>query len=202
MGEELVCEVRKGRRRFEAKVLLERDEVIVRGPEGFRLPFAAISALEAKDGMLRLGSADGPIVLALGPRAARWREKIRAPRGLLEKLGAKAGMRATIAGDLPGDFLAELMAHGVTLVRGVGCDLIFLAAEHRRTLAKVGELKGRLAPAGALWVVRPKGSDAISEQDVFVAAKAAGLVDVKVVRFSETHSAAKLVTPTKDRPKT
>jgi hypothetical protein len=41
----------------------------------------------------------------------------------------------------------------------------------------------------------PKGSDAISERDVMTAGKAAGLVDVKVVRFSDTHTAEKYVIP-------
>jgi hypothetical protein len=34
------------------------------------------------------------------------------------------------------------------------------------------------------------------------AGKAAGLVDVKVVRFSETHTAEKFVIPLKARPRT
>jgi hypothetical protein len=35
----------------------------------------------------------------------------------------------------------------------------------------------------------------ITEGDVMAAGKAAGLVDVKVVRFSETHTAEKFVIP-------
>jgi len=46
-----------------------------------------------------------------------------------------------------------------------------------------------------LWVVRPKGTADISDADVIAAGRKAGLVDVKVVRFSETHSAEKLVVP-------
>jgi len=48
---------------------------------------------------------------------------------------------------------------------------------------------------GAIWVIRPRGSDAISEGDVMAAGKAAGLVDIKVARFSDTHSALKFVIP-------
>jgi hypothetical protein len=44
-------------------------------------------------------------------------------------------------------------------------------------------------------VVRPKGRTEITEDDVMKAGKAAGLVDVKVVRFSETHTAEKFVIP-------
>ena len=48
---------------------------------------------------------------------------------------------------------------------------------------------------GAIWVIRPKGHADISERDVMKAGKTAGLVDVKVVRFSETHTAEKFVIP-------
>ena len=48
---------------------------------------------------------------------------------------------------------------------------------------------------GALWVVYPKGQKHIAQNDVMAAAKSAGLVDVKVVSFSDTHTALKLMIP-------
>jgi len=56
-------------------------------------------------------------------------------------------------------------------------------------------VKKSLQPAGAIWVVRPKGTPAIKDVDVIAAGKAAGLVDVKVAAFSSTHTAEKLVIP-------
>lgn len=47
--------------------------------------------------------------------------------------------------------------------------------------------------------VRPKGTPAIADTDVIAAGRAAGLVDVKVVRFSATHTAEKLVIPVTKR---
>jgi hypothetical protein len=47
--------------------------------------------------------------------------------------------------------------------------------------------------------VRPKGRPEIGEAAVMAAGKAAGLVDVKVVSFSVTHTAEKFVIPAKDR---
>jgi hypothetical protein len=53
---------------------------------------------------------------------------------------------------------------------------------------------------GAIWVVHRKGKDAtLKDIDVFAAAKRVGLVDTKVVAFSTTHTAEKLVIPVKDR---
>jgi hypothetical protein len=48
---------------------------------------------------------------------------------------------------------------------------------------------------GALWAVWAKGRKELNENHVREAALDAGLVDVKVARFSATHSALKLVVP-------
>jgi hypothetical protein len=48
-------------------------------------------------------------------------------------------------------------------------------------------------------VIRPKGVTQITEADVLTAGKAAGLVDTKVARFSDTHTAEKLVIPKERR---
>jgi hypothetical protein len=58
------------------------------------------------------------------------------------------------------------------------------------------------AAHGAIWIIRPKGRPEISERATMAAGKAAGLVDVKVVGFSPTHTAEKFVIPVNARPKT
>ena len=40
----------------------------------------------------------------------------------------------------------------------------------------------------------------VSESEVRTAGRAAGLIDVKVVRFSDTHTADKFVIPKEERP--
>jgi hypothetical protein len=52
-----------------------------------------------------------------------------------------------------------------------------------------------IQPDGAIWAVWRKARKELTENHVREAALAAGLVDVKVARFSETHSALKLVVP-------
>lgn len=47
----------------------------------------------------------------------------------------------------------------------------------------------------ALWMVYLKGQKAITEGDVLAAGRKAGWKDVKVVGFSETHTALKFVLP-------
>jgi hypothetical protein len=62
-------------------------------------------------------------------------------------------------------------------------------------LARLPSLIGWIEPAGALWAVWLKGRKGLNENHVREAALDAGLVDVKVARFSATHSALKLVVP-------
>jgi len=80
---------------------------------------------------------------------------------------------------------------------------VFLPADGRADLARLPGLKERIAPDGAIWVLRAKQAAgvgaAITELDVMAAGRAAGLVDVKVAAFSRTHSAAKLVIPVAQR---
>ena len=80
------------------------------------------------------------------------------------------------------------------------CDVIFYAADSLVALKKLANLKKYLTPNGAIWVVSLKGTAAkIKDVDVISAAKAAGLVDNKVVSFSETHTARRLVMPVSER---
>lgn len=55
------------------------------------------------------------------------------------------------------------------------------------------------ASDGALWLVTPRGVSAVTEADALAAGRAAGLTDVKVVRFSDTHTAHKFVVPRANR---
>jgi hypothetical protein len=80
-----------------------------------------------------------------------------------------------------------------------GADLIFHGASRRDMLDRISELKRWLKPKGALWVIRPKGSKAITESQVMAAGKEAGLVDAKVVSFSETLTAEKFIIRLRDR---
>ncbi len=82
---------------------------------------------------------------------------------------------------------------------GAGMDAIFFAVAKAADLGRLEALRAKLSPAGAIWVIRKKGGGPVTEKAVMAAGKAAGLVDVKVVAFSDTHTAEKLVIPVKKR---
>ncbi len=78
-------------------------------------------------------------------------------------------------------------------------DLLFLGIEARANLPKIGGLIRYLKTNGAMWIIYPKGLKTVTEANVREAGIAAGLVDVKVVRFSETHTGLRFVIPLANR---
>ena len=123
-------------------------------------------------------------------------------RPLLDKLGVKPDARVTIIG-VEDDGFQKLLRErtgDISPRTRKDCDLVFYAANSLRDLDRLERLRGTIKPAGAIWVVRLKGEAAvIKETDIIAAAKTQGLVDIKVVSFSETHSALKLVIPVNQR---
>jgi hypothetical protein len=122
-------------------------------------------------------------------------------RPLLDKLGVKPGHRIALIGTFDADFPEPLRARGASVSRRRlrDADQIFLAARAAADLTKIAGLKAGLAKNGALWVVRPKGVKTITESQTQQTGLAAGLVDVKVVSFSPTHTAVKFVFRLVDR---
>jgi hypothetical protein len=126
------------------------------------------------------------------------RERDFSHRTLIEKLGVREGHRVSVLGVDDEGFLDTLRSAGADLSVGrrrKRSDHLFLAVESMKDLAKIGGLEPSLARNGAAWVVFPKGRKDLREADVIEAGVASGLVDNKVVRFSDTHTALRFVIP-------
>ena len=126
---------------------------------------------------------------------------------LLDKLGVRPGSRVAIVGDVDpdGTFRAQLAdrTSDVSIGRPKSdSDLVFLASDSTDELAPLADLRGLIRPAGAIWVVSRKGRAAtLRDVEVIAAARDAGLVDNKVVSFSDTHTSLRLVIPVAGRPR-
>jgi hypothetical protein len=199
VGQEVACTALTAGRRVNGRALLETDELIFRG-DGLRLriPYASVTSVRAADGVLELDHAGETTTLELGEKAARWAERIRNPKTVIEKLGVKPGQRVALRGVDADGFAADLEARGAELVE-TGADHLFVGVETHEDLAGLSRLVPLIARDGAVWTLRRKGRKDLTEADVMAAGKAAGLVDVKVVRFSDTHTAEKFVIPVADR---
>ncbi len=124
-------------------------------------------------------------------------------RSLMDKLGVKPFHRISVIGVDDDAFWAQLIDRAADTMKGRlrnDSDLIFFAADSQSDLQQLARLKTYLVSNGAIWVVSLKGKAAkIKDVDVMSAAKAAGLVDNKVVSFSATHTALRLVIPVNQR---
>ena len=161
----------------------------------------AVVAFE--NGALRVTFPSGHASFALGAAAEKWAQKIQHPPSRLEKIGVKPEWTASAIGVTDQAFLDELSAAVGTLSVGrpiKNSDAIFFGATKASDLGRLARLRTLLKPNGALWIVRPKGCPEVSEMAVMRAGKAAGLVDVKVVSFSSSHTAEKFVIPLAARP--
>jgi len=212
MGQEARCLARVGERVVEVKALLETDELILRGEHRARLPFSELDGVEAADGRLTLRQNGEPIVLELGPAAERWAAKIRNPPTLLDKLGVKAGQEVAEIGLTDVHLLAQL-EQTVDLLRtlsysvdpvvhdiaGAELDLVFVEVSTRADFVFIPIAARSIAQGGAVWVLHPKGRADLKDVDVIEAGRAAGLVDNKVARVSDTLSALRFVIPKANR---
>jgi hypothetical protein len=201
MGQELASTVLTDGKSFRGKVLLETSEILFRGELRLKIPFVSIEKMEAKEGKLHIRTKDAMYVFDLGRKAEAWRDRIANPRSLLEKLGIQPGDAVSLRGPFPADFLADLKDRGALVARGkcIAPAWILLAADSRSELSKIKAVAAALRNDAALWIVYPKGQKCITENEVRGAGLRAGLTDVKVARFSTTHTALKFVIPVAKR---
>ena len=202
MGQELDCRMTYQRRTLEGRAYLESDHILFRGLSGsgerLKVALKDLQSVSSEGGVLHLDFGGERASLELGAAAEKWADKILHPPSRLDKIGAKAEWRASAIGVDDKTFLGELegrVAH-LSIGRVVkGSDAIFFGVTTEIELDRLGTLKRSLKPNGALWIIRPKGRPEISERATMAAGKRAGLVDVKVVGFSATHTAEKFVIP-------
>ncbi len=115
---------------------------------------------------------------------------VASTKSRMDKIGVKGGMRVAVMGvkdpTLSGE-LAQECAQPVTELANL--DLLFYAADSASELARIDALVPMLAEKGALWIVSIKGKSAtVQHADVIGAAKAHGLIDNKMVAFSDTQT--------------
>jgi hypothetical protein len=198
MGQELPCTVRFDGKTSKGKALLESKEILFRGDIRLKIAFADIRTLDVKNGDLHVRTKDGLAVLQLGPKAEQWQQRILHPKSLIEKLGLKSGETAAILGPLSAEFFEDLTRSGVKATKGKVADSapwIFLAAELTADLSQLKAIRNSMGSTAGVWIIYPKHVKTITENDVRGAGLKAGLVDVKVASFSETHTALKFVLP-------
>ena len=203
MGYDAACSLEIDGQTFRGTARLEHKEIVFRGESRLVIPLHEVRGVQARDGALVVRFGGRTAVLRMGTDAEKWASRIASPPSRLEKLGVKAGMQVAVI-DVDDDLLTrELRSREVSVVRASDArelDMVFFGVRTGDDLARLVTLKDQIKSSGAIWLVRVKGPSAtVSEAESMAAGKRAELVDVKVVSFSETHTAEKYVIPVQKR---
>lgn len=202
MGKEAVCVVHHEGWSSSGKALLETNEILFRGDFRLNIPLSSLKSVVAQGSELHLKWPQGSAVFELDGHAEKWAHKILHPKSTAEKLGIKPELVVSALAISDTKFVEDLRAGAKSFSDSrplKDSELIFFGADNAASLARARKLSRSLASAGALWIVSPKGKQEIREIEVLAAGRAAGLVDVKVVSFSATHTALKFVRPKASR---
>jgi len=177
----------------EGRLQYELPKLVFKGRERRVYDAQALAGVRAEGVDLVL--ADGARFTLDEKRALAWVEAILNPKGRMDKIGVKAGMRAAVMGVNDPALSGELAQRGAVPVTELAdLDLLFYAADSAEDLARIDALVPMLNPTGALWIVSRKGKAAtVKDVEVMAAAKAHGLVDNKVVAFSATLTSLRFV---------
>ena len=207
MGYEAKCRVRVDDRsgtirEADGVVLLETDELIVRGDARVRVPRSSIANVTARAGVVTVTSPTAVVSLALGAEAAvKGSKKLEEPpKRLIDKLDVKPDAKVWLSNIHDETLIAQLEERTTRVNRGSrppssGCDVVFVGVESNAQIDRIERALDALAERGAIWVVHPKGSGGVADTVIFSKANALGLTYTKVARVSDTHTAEKLVRP-------
>ncbi len=204
MGQEVKTQLRWDGRIVEGTALLETDSLVFRGGATVTLPFAEMWNVDANAGWLEIKSARGLMLLELGAKAEVWKEKIKNPKGLIEKLGVDAEKKVVVVGKLDAGLKKELESSGAKVAksaRGKDFDLAFVAASAKKDLENIPKARELIKDTGAVWIVYPKGSQELTERDVLTGGRTRELTDNKQVKVDDVLTAVRFVVPVAARKK-
>jgi hypothetical protein len=204
MGQEVKTQLRWDGRIVEGTALLETDHLVFRGGASVNLPFGEMWSVEADAGWLEIKSARGLMLIELGPKAEVWKEKIKNPKGLVEKLGVDAEKKVLVLGKLDAGLVGDLEGAGAKVAksaRGKDFDIVFVAANKKPDLEQITKARVLMKADGAIWVVYPKGKEELSERDVLTGGRTRELTDNKQVKVDEALTAVRFVIPVHLRKK-
>jgi hypothetical protein len=202
MGQETSCKVEHGNKVSTGKAYLEADNILFRGDFRLSIPTKDIKSVASKAGQLIVKFSGGTAKFALGALADKWAHKILNPRSLVDKLGIKADSTVAVIGVNDPAFLKELNATNMAVVTGrarADTDIIVLAVNTLKDIEKLKTHRKHIKKNGAIWVVIAKGNPSLKATHLIASGKTAGLIDNKVARFSETHTAYRFVIPVNSR---
>jgi hypothetical protein len=211
MGYETKCPVRVTdaagtvREASAATVLLETDELIVRGDARIKIPRASIQRFASRAGVLTITAPHATVAMTLGGDAAsKWLARIReAPKRLIDKLDVRPNAKVRLVSVDDQILISQLAERTANVFRcgATACDVVFVGVDTTADLDRLDRATKSMATNGCIWVIHRKGPSGIADTVIFGRAVTLGLAYTKVARVSDTHTAEKLVRPVAARGK-
>jgi hypothetical protein len=191
MGKEATCNVQIANESAQCKVLLESNEVIVRGPIRRKFAVASVARVQVQGDTLHFHAGIEEVALKLGPaRAQSWARKLTTPPPTLaKKLGIDAATQLASMGEFTTPELTAAIAQAASDESG-SPDLVLSLVKTVADLNHTLDLYQSLKTHPPIWIVYPKGArKAIGETEIRSTLRRQGFMDTKVASVSTTLTA-------------
>ncbi len=192
MGREAIALCHWQEQSGEAKVLLESQEIILRGPIKARITRSGITAFKIEGEVLRVTTPDGELLAELGVKeAAKWAEALAKPApSLASKLGIGGEKPAFLLGETGDEALLDALAGHHRVERAERASVIVALIDDEGSLDAALELAGEHGLM--LWCVYPKGKGAVfGDSAIRAHLRGARWMDNKTCAVSERLTATR-----------
>ncbi|SFR84016.1 hypothetical protein SAMN05428970_2908 [Agromyces sp. CF514] len=172
---------------------LESGGLQVSGERRARLPRAALTQVQATDGVVSFVAQGDTYRFRLGAAASAWAAALTTPPPTLaEKLGVAAGRTIAVHGELPVAELEDALAEA-TRVPPFEAELVVVVVRDQHELASLPVWFRECGVAAPVWVVHGKGRLTTAPGDTAVrsALRESGWRDTKVSAIADTWSATR-----------
>lgn len=190
MGLECETIAKNGKLAVAGKLHLDSKQLSFRSSElKFTIELGPNVSATAKGSSLLVSSGSEQYTFQVGKPVDRWVRKILNPPTRVEKLGIKDGSSVWVSKGFDRQFRTEIKnANAKTTRQLATCDLALVFIASRVELGLLIEPLDKLPDRVNIWVVWPKGSDAISQSDVMNLVRASGFGPSKTAAFDDQKS--------------
>jgi hypothetical protein len=197
MGREANCQCRWAAESAPCKVLLETNELIVRGPIRRRAPISSLTDVLVQGDQLHFRAGADEVALKLGANLAQsWAKKLTTqPPSLATKLGISHDTHLLLIGEFESGELKSAIAAGGTHGRSANSVNLILALV--RTITDLNytlDIYSTQHTNPPIWIIYPKGpKKPMSESEIRGTLRHQGFIDTKVASVSTTLTALRFI---------
>ena len=201
MGREATCHCQWSGVFGQCRVLLESNELILRGAISRRTLISSLTHVFVQGGELHLQVGEEAVVLTLGADLAkRWAEKIATPPPTLAtKLGISPTTRLLLVGEFATDELERAIAQAAT-TDGKNPNLILAGVRVAADLDYALDVYAHHPSNPPIWIIYRKGTSKlkgpgklIGETEIRTLLRQEGFIDTKVASVSASLTALRFI---------